>query len=387
MSYGEFSAGLRRRFVARRVPTSGTIEVTRRCPLNCVHCYNNLPLGDSEARSGELTFDEHRRILDEISEAGCLWLLFTGGEIFARSDFLDLYTYAKQKGFLITLFTNGTLITPEIADHLAEWRPFSIEITIYGRTPQTHDRISRVPGSYERCMRGVRLLMERRLPLSLKTMAITLNKHELWEMKRFVEDDLGLSFKFDAMINCRLDCSKTPLAVRLTPQELVELDRLDPKRMAEWKRFAEQFHGPVHGPEDSDELYHCGAGVNTFGIDPFGRLSVCSLSQSESYDLRGGRFAEGWENHILRVRRKKLMRQTKCAACEIKVMCGMCPAMSELENGDSESPVDFLCRVAHLRAYALDLAVRPHGDCLYCGGNAGREESICESAVSQQLTP
>ncbi|GAG51750.1 unnamed protein product, partial [marine sediment metagenome] len=71
-------------------------------------------MSDKEARRNELTYDEHCRILDEITAAGCLWLLYTGGEIFARKDFLDIYTYAKQKGLIISLFSNGTLITPEV---------------------------------------------------------------------------------------------------------------------------------------------------------------------------------------------------------------------------------------------------------------------------------
>ncbi|MEC4687132.1 MAG: hypothetical protein VST64_02335, partial [Nitrospirota bacterium] len=77
--YGEFSQEFQQRLYADKVPVNGTIEVTRRCPLECAHCYNNLPMGDEEARRGELTYEEHCRLLDEITEAGCLWLLYTGG--------------------------------------------------------------------------------------------------------------------------------------------------------------------------------------------------------------------------------------------------------------------------------------------------------------------
>ena len=373
--------GLHERTVAQRVPTNGSIEVTRRCNLRCAHCYNNLPLGDQEALRNELTYEEHCRIIDEITQAGCLWLLYTGGEIFVRKDILDIYTYAKKKGLLITLFTNGTLITPEIADYLVQWRPFSIEITLYGRTKKTYERVTGIPGSYNRCMRGIRLLMERGLPLQLKTMALTFNKHEIWDMKRFVEGHLGLEFKFDAMINCRIDCSKSPLAVRITPEEVVALDLQDPKRVAEWKRFAAEFNGPVKSAEHVDDLYHCGGGISSFAVDPSGMLSNCAFSRGDTYDLRKGGFQEGWENFLLKVSQKKITRQTKCAACEIKAMCGMCPANGELESGDAEEPVDFLCQVAHLRAYALGLSVSPHGDCEYCEG--GREyEAMMETAVA-----
>ena len=378
--YQEFSARLHRKVVAARFPADGTIEVTWRCPLSCAHCYTNLAMSDRGAKNGELTLDEHRRIVDEIAEAGCLWLLYTGGEPFARPDFLDIYTHAKRRGLLITLFTNGTLITEKVADHLAEWRPFAIEITLYGRTRETYKRVTRVPGSYDRCMKGIQLLRERGLPLKLKTMALSVNRHEIWEMKRFAQDELGVEFKFDAMINPRIDCSASPLAVRLTPDEVVALDLLDPRRMTEWQSFCERFNGPVLAGERADDLYHCGGGITSFAVDPEGRMSLCVLSRRDGYDLRGGSFREGWEECVSKVRSKKITRLTKCVSCEIKAMCGMCPANAELEAGDPEMPVDFLCHVAHLRAHALGIAVPPHGSCEYCEGGERHQELLTSLA-------
>jgi MoaA/NifB/PqqE/SkfB family radical SAM enzyme len=153
-NYGDWNLDLHQRVVAQRVPVCGSLEITQRCNLKCTHCYSSLALGDKEARSSELTYDEHCRILDEITAAGCLWLLFTGGEIFARKDFLDIYTYAKQKGLIISLFTNGTLITPRVADYLVQWRPFAIEITLYGRTRETYERVTGISGSYGKMYAG-----------------------------------------------------------------------------------------------------------------------------------------------------------------------------------------------------------------------------------------
>jgi radical SAM protein with 4Fe4S-binding SPASM domain len=366
-NYGDFSLGLHRRTLARRVPIDGTVEITRRCPLKCTHCYNNLPLNDPESRRKELSYEEHCRLLDEITQAGCLWLLYTGGEIFARKDFLDIYTYAKQKGLLITLFTNGTLITSRIADTLAEWPPFSIEITLYGRSKETYEEITGVSGSFERCLRGIHLLLERGLPLKIKTLVVTLNQHEIWEMKKFVEEELNLEFRFDAMINPRIDCGKTPLRVRLKPEEIVGLDLLDAKRMAEWHKFAGKFTGPLSPPERANELYQCGGGLNSFAIDPYGKMGLCLMTQEDKWNLREDSFQKGWESFVPEVRRRKIKKQSKCTACEIKALCGMCPANGFLENRDCEEPVDFLCRVAHLRAKAIGLSVKPHGECSYCG--------------------
>jgi radical SAM protein with 4Fe4S-binding SPASM domain len=378
VSYGEFSKAFHAETQRERMPTEVTIEVTRRCPLVCAHCYNNLPMSDRAARNSELTYEEHCRLLDELADAGCLWLLYTGGEIFARKDFLDIYTYAKRKGFLITLFTNGTMLTPQIADYLAEWRPFSIEITLYGRTRETYERLTGVPGSYDRCLRGIKLLQERNLPLKLKSVAVTINKHEIWEMKQFAEEELKLEFKFDAMMSPRIDCSQSPLAVRLTPEETVELDLQDPARVAEWQRFAREFNRVAPQPETGDEIYHCGGGISSLAIDPQGRMSICVLSHVDAYDWREGGFRAGWDDYLLRVRRKKSVTLTKCRQCAITAICGMCPANGELENGDAEKPVDFLCHVAHLRAQMMGFTAPAHGECEFCEGGM-RYSELMES--------
>src|SRR5204862_5341497 len=150
VSYGEFSSGLHGKFTDRRAPMDATLEVTRRCPLECQHCYNNLAMGDLVARNRELSKEEYASILTELADMGVIWLLFTGGEIFARKDFLEIYTMAKEKGFLITLFTNGILVNEKIAHYLREYPPFAIEITLYGRTKENYEAMTQMPGSYDR---------------------------------------------------------------------------------------------------------------------------------------------------------------------------------------------------------------------------------------------
>ena len=368
-AYADFSMSIHTHYFGQRAPLEAAIEVTRRCPLECQHCYNNLPMGDLSARNRELTKEEHMRLLDDLAELGTFWLLYSGGEIFARKDFLEIYTYAKKKGFLITLFTNGTLISEKIADYLVEWPPFSIEITLYGRTKETYEALTQIPGSYERCMRGIENLRARNLPLKLKTVPTKINKHEVFAMKRFAEDDLGLEFKFDGLINPRLDCSLSPLTVRLSPEDVVTLDMHLPTNRAEYSRLAERDLNAPPALAGKENLYFCGGGMNSFAINPYGEMSICVLSQQEMYNIRDGGVKEGWEQFLAQVREKKRLRPTKCMSCKIQSLCSMCAAQGELENGDPESPVDFLCEVAHLRAMSLGFEVPRHGDCDCCNGS------------------
>jgi len=128
------------------------------------------------------------------------------------------------------------VLTPAIADYLAQYPPFAIEITLYGYSKQVYEEMTQQPGSYDRCMRGINLLLERRLPLKLKTVPTSINKHEVFLMQQYAQER-GVEFKFDSLINPRIDCSQSPLGVRLTPAEVVAFDYVDPARKAEYRRL------------------------------------------------------------------------------------------------------------------------------------------------------
>ena len=254
LSYHEFSKSIHEKTIKERIPIGGDIEPTLRCNLRCAHCY----VADAP-RKKEASFEEICRIIDEIADAGCLWLLFTGGEPFMREDFLDIYAYAKRKGLIITIFTNGTLLTPEIADYLKEFPPFAVEITLSGATKEIYERVSGVPGSFERCIQGIEYLLSRGINLRLKTTVMSLNLEGLWDIKRYVEG-LGLEFRFDPVLNPRIDGSKAPCRLRIPPEEVVALDLADESRSKEWKRLAQGFLKPT----GADKLFNCGAGILSF---------------------------------------------------------------------------------------------------------------------------
>jgi len=350
ISYAQFSERLHKQVIAQRIPIQGSLELTFRCNLRCVHCYCNLPLNNRDVISKELKTGEIFNIFDQIAEAGCLWLLLTGGEPLVRKDFLEIYAYAKKKGFLISLFTNGTLITPKIADYLAESPPSEVEITLYGVTKETYEKVTGIPGSFKRCQKGIELLLARKIPLRLKTMAMTLNLNELSNIKEYAED-LGVKFRYDPELNPRLDHSKTPCNFRLSPEEVVKLDLADEKRVKEWREFCEKFLGPPQ----SNNLYLCGAGVSLFHIDPYGQLSVCMMSRYQNYDLQHGSFHKGWSNFFPQFIAQKPKSDYKCGQCGFIALCSQCPGWAWVENGDLETPVEYLCQITHLRAEAFNI--------------------------------
>lgn len=349
LGYGEFSKRLHDKVAGQRIPITGILEVTYRCNVRCIHCY----VGDARfctPQKPELSYPEICRILDEIADEGCLWLLLTGGEPFVRSDFLDIYTYAKRKGLLTTVFTNGTLLTPEIADYLRDWLPFSTEITLYGHSQETYERVTGIPGSHARCMRGIDLLMERSISLRLKTVLMKANQHELDAMRAFAES-LGVEFYFDPMIHGTIDCHRAPLEQRLEPEAIVAVDMANPKRKQSLEKLYET---ALSVKIDPAARYACGAGLSGFVIDPYGRLGLCMISRGPAFDLRRGSFYEGWQIAIPEERNKALEADPKCVACGLRLLCGQCPGWSLSECGDETRHVDFLCNLAHSRIAALN---------------------------------
>lgn len=339
MPYRQFSDSIHDKILKDRIPFDGTIELTLRCNLRCVHCYCTY-----DPSLEEMSYEQICKLLDDVTEAGCLWLLITGGEPLIRKDFLDIYTYAMKKGMIITLFTNGTLITEEIADHLREYAPFAIEISLYGATRQTYEDVTQADGSFERCMNGIRLLVERKLPLVLKTTVTTLNKHELTQMRGFAKS-LGVEFRFDPILHPKLDGSKVPCGFRISPEEVLAIDLEDDDRRRELIEICEKAQeGGWTG-----RLFECGAGQDSFHIDPFGNLRLCDMVRDFSYDLRKGSFKEGWEDYVGKVLLLKHAPGYECGECEVADMCMQCPGWASLENGDLEKPVEYLCEVTRLR--------------------------------------
>ena len=338
-----------------RLPILGSIELTRRCNLKCPYCY--VGFARDTPPENELSRKEICSLFDQFTERGCLFLTFSGGEPFFRDDFRSIYRYAIQKGLLITIFTNGTLIDREMADFLANYPPGFIDITIFGATEDIYEKVSGVKGSFLRCREAIKLLKERSIPFGLKSVINTINHEEILEMKKFAEG-FGKQFRFDTLICPELNGSHHGTKYRLTPREIIQLDCQDPERWQGWLSFDCGEWGPVQ----SDRLYKCGGGQCSFHVSSSGQLGVCVLDTNFRYNLIKGSFQEGWDQFIPWVRKKIDHGDNKCSNCEIRAICNICPAWSTLETGSPEKMVKFLCQIAHFRAILLKRTGERHNE-------------------------
>jgi radical SAM protein with 4Fe4S-binding SPASM domain len=327
-----------------RLPLSGQIDLTYQCNLKCRHCFIRREKGKKE-----LSFEEMLLIIDKIHEAGCLWLSFSGGEVFLREDFLDIYDYARKKGFLVTILTNGTLINENIADHLANLSPSCIDITLNGITQNVYEEITRVKGSFALVMQAIKLLKERNLPLTLKSNGMKINRDEILKIKQFSEELLGKNrFRCDLTLYAGMDGSKRPCKLRLTPDEILRIQSSDSDMRSLCR--GQLLHQKDNARLKEGFLFPCG--LSSFQIDARGKMRLCSFIKEPCADMTKDDFPESFRRLYLYFQGLKASVPTKCLECTIRHLCLQCPGRAFAENGDMEEPVKFFCGLAHRREEA-----------------------------------
>jgi len=346
----------------RRIPLSFDLEVTARCSNNCRHCFINLPPGDKAALHDELTLDEIRHIADQAVSLGSLWCLITGGEPLLREDFFDLYLSLKKKGLLVSVFTNACLITDDHLKLFRKYPPREIEVTVYGVTEETYERVTRVPGSYAAFRLGLELLIGGGVSVNLKTMALHSNVHELPEIARFCRERSKDSFRFDPVLSLRFDGNTSRneeiRAERLLTEEIIMIEQADPERSVALKKKCALKELPLFPLSGSHHLFQCGAGLDSFAVSSSGFFRLCpSLWHQDClYDLRRGTLAEAWYDFTPRVRDRTTMNRSfieYCSICELMDLCSWCPAHAHLECGQMDQWCEYFCRVTHMRAKAF----------------------------------
>ena len=341
------------------------VELTERCDSNCIHCYINLPAGDPRGMARELPSGDWMRIFREAAELGVLTIRMTGGEPLLREDFAELYLYARRLGLKVLLFTNARRITPEMADLLARVPPLErIEVTVYGMREQTYEAVTRVPGSYAGFRRGVALLLERKVPFVVKGAILPPNRGELDEFETWAATLpwMGRSPSYSLFFDLRArrdseEKNRRIGALRLSPEEGVAFFARKPEsHRREMVRFCARFAGPP-----GDRLFACGAGRGGC-VDAYGVLQPCMLVRHPgvAYDLKGGSLREALGEVFPRLRERRSVNPeylARCARCFLKGLCGQCPGKSWAEHGTLDTPVEYLCRVAHAQARFLGLLV------------------------------
>jgi radical SAM protein with 4Fe4S-binding SPASM domain len=331
------SAGLNAFSLERNIPLSVTIELTRRCPLKCLHCY--LPETRGRAAAGaELGTAAWKKILRDLASAGGLYLAFTGGEPLLRKDLPELCAFAKELNFDVRVFSTGLGLTPRLARGFARAGVSAFEISFYGPGP-VHDAVTGTPGSFSKTLAAARTLQRAGVQVKMKVPLMKLNLGRAGWLRKLARAE-GFRISFDPVITPANDGDRSALAQRLAGAGLARAVKL--------------LSGPAAagGAEQAGAAdFICGAGRNVCAVGPGGELYPCLQVQVGLGRLRGGNFASLWKKSAwLKKWRAAGVKDLKgCAGCAKAEFCSLCPGVSLLETGNLFAPNAAACELAGIR--------------------------------------
>ncbi|MDO9119939.1 MAG: radical SAM protein [Nitrospira sp.] len=342
--YGTFSQHVHDQAATRHRVIKAQLELTYRCNLHCRHCYTD-PYNDSAYFPRELTLTEIQRLLGEMRNTGIIWLNLTGGDIFMRPDFFDIYEAAIGHGFLLQLYTNGTLFTRAIIERLQAHPPFSIDISCHSVDESQFDWFTQVPGSYRAFLRGIALLQASGLPFSLKTKLMNWNAGEMDQLRRFTESN-GQTFGYTTSLSPRLNGDGSSLDYRIAPDAI---HRLRSNRDVTHETENCPTHDPL-SPPAHERLFRCGCGTDTIHINAWGELSTCTFQYETRLSLRTHTVREAIEQTFAAIPGLTYQTDSACRTCTLHTFCDKQPTQARWETGHPESPIPYDCDVAFARA-------------------------------------
>jgi radical SAM protein with 4Fe4S-binding SPASM domain len=324
-------------------PIDGTFELTNRCNLFCRMCYVRNYSGDISKQVTELSPDAWLDLARQAKKNGLLFLVLTGGEVFLRSDFFEIYEPLTRMGLLLNVFSNGTLITKEIARRLAQIPPNRTEITLYGATSAVYETITGVTDSFHACCSGIEFLLSYGVPLCLKATLTRQNIHEMEAMRQMAHK-WGLSFIPGWTLSKRPDHLSSDVEnCRLPAADSVLLEAANPASACEWSETSLK-----ESNEGKDRNFNCFAGRASFTVTPYGEMNCCVVLPAPGARPMESGFEAAWKQLQMYVESSPPPSQI-CLSCDAKAYCGRCPGWSFTETETLTSPVSYCCDIAQTR--------------------------------------
>ena len=329
------------------------LELTYHCNLSCWFCYN-----DVSQKSAHLSLEQHLKLLEDLAAMQVFHLVLTGGEPLAHPSFFAIGRRAKELGFVVRLKSNGHLIDRATAEKLIEEvDPFLVEVSLHGADAATHERQTRVPGSFDRLLRHLRQAKDAGLNLKINTTLTRWNEDQIESMMELA-DGLGLPLQVDPVVTVRDNGDTSPLGIKASAAGLENLLRLQRRRAEKARqgapalevgRDADRFMPQAASMQGPQKTKHCGAGSGGLAIDPFGNVYPCVQWRVPVGNVGQTPIAEIWTGSTAL---QDVRRQNQEVHAKISDLgpwgqaLGFCPGAAAVETGDPRQ----IYPAAHRRA-------------------------------------
>ena len=343
-----FSAYLHSRANGAGIPVSATFELTARCNFNCKMCYVHLQ--DSarcklEEKSAEWWINTGKKAI----ENGVVFLLITGGEPLLRDDFKEIYTELSKLGFVISINTNAYLITDEIIELFKKNPPTRLNISLYGASDETYEKVTGVP-AFSRVVENVKKLISMGIDIRFNGSFTSLNADDAEKIFN-KSHELGVHIKGTQYMFPQVLVGGKPgeNPCRLSPEKAAE-------KRVEWLKliyspdeYKKRLKAMVDGV-DSFELscdeecgegkVRCRAGKSSTWINYRGEMCFCGVAgHGVSIDEYG--FDGAWER--VKDFSKSVRTPAECENCKYRNICCVCAAACYTETGSFSTVREYVC--------------------------------------------
>ncbi len=336
------------RATQQKSPISATFELTARCNLSCKMCYIHNISHDRELQEKELSAEQWIAIAEQAAKSGTLILLLTGGEPMLRPDFCLIYRACAERGFLLTVNTNGTLLTDEIFDLLREHPPLRLNVSLYRANENTYASLCGNASAFYRVTENLRKLKQMGIPFRINFAATPYNNHDLQAVHRFAQE-LGVNVQHTAYMfpptrtSCQ-DCFR-----RFEPEEAASaiIDHIRSEKGED--HFAAFCRAKAaEAPPRLDDCgqvrdgVRCRAGRAAYWVTYEGNMLPCGMIPCIQTSILEVGMERAWQSTCDAFSKVRL--PTGCIQCEHYSRCEVCPAICYAEHEDFSVVPDYICR-------------------------------------------
>ena len=338
-----------------KIPLNGTFELSPVCNFACRMCYvRKTPAQLRQEGKGLIPWQDWLALAKQCREAGMLYLLLTGGEPFLYPGFRQLYRALHEMGFLLHINTNGTLIDAETVEWLKEAAPSRVNITLYGASPETYQRICGRADGFQRALNAIRMIKEAGIPVVINASMIPENECDL-EKILAIGKDLGLNTRMSTYMFPPVRRDRESMDSRFTPEQAAQMFL----RRCRFQYSAEDYEQMIRSKADKmnrrqadgndwcadSEFMRCRAGRSSFWINWEGKMTACGMLDFPlAVEPFREPFLDCWMRLTDAVRSTPVLRS--CAGCDKRDICNPCVATIHGETGTVDQRAPYLCRMS-----------------------------------------
>ena len=343
---------LHRKASITKTPISGTFELSPLCNMDCKMCYIKMSKEKQESIARLRTNEEWLNLAKQARDEGMLFLLLTGGEPFLVKNFKELYIELHKMGFCISINSNGTMIDEEVIEWIKKYPPMRINMTLYGASDETYERLCNNPKGFTQVTKALSLLKENNIQVKLNCSVTPYNKDDLKEMMDFAEEhDLVIQATAYMFPPLRKDESKIGQNDRFTAEDAALYGAYISaysNGVDNFKAYVDSGQLAIYDADDEcgiveGDHMRCRAGITSFWMTWEGKMLPCGMIPDKGKDPWEVGFDKAWENAKNIV--SEITLPVKCAGCGKKDECRACAAMVYTETGTYDKVPQYRCEM------------------------------------------